>query len=241
MKKIIALFALLFLIVLQMSAQSITPLASKDMVNYESVADRLTTILNQRITNLGETAAPSNPILIVYPKITIRHYDRTSYPPIRFHVDFDVTLHVANIYDCREFANSAISLTGKGGSLEEALLTAVANIDSYSDIDNVICEGLSKARSYYNSASSTILESASQSINKNQWDTAIMKLNSIPECSPDYQEAQEELLIVYDSLLGTRLQQNPRGGTNSINIEREIYDMMCNQSSLFKKLAPRNH
>lgn len=115
-------------------------------------------------------------------------------------INLTIYLYMADIFDGKLLYSTSFNAKGVGQSEAKAYIDAIKRINiNTAAVKQFITKGRSKIIDYYNSQGATIIAQAKSAAKMQDYQRAIFMLVSIPTfCEPLYEEAQGEILRVFD-------------------------------------------
>lgn len=166
----------------------------------ESIKELLETRINAIATrnHVGSNEGAST--IVIIPKLVEVSRDITATAPPKHTVNYEFSVNVADLLTGDIYAGKQFSLVGVGDSDELASKNAVMSIkpsdDAYSAI---IKEAEEKAFAYYEKNCDRLVADALAMAKRNEFDQAILVLNSIPEGVASYDSVVSARNKVLDS------------------------------------------
>lgn len=119
-------------------------------------------------------------------------------PPI-YNYDLEVTFMIGDIVDGTLFSSHSVEIKGAGNTVNKAYLTAIKSIkDKSSEYQEFLSKAKDKIMEYYNSKCDFYLKEAATYASKNEFESAIATLTSIPEvCKECYDKAMDAVAPIY--------------------------------------------
>ena len=213
-----------------------------------AVADLLETRMTTIAINNNVGTNDGASTVVIIPKVVEISRDITSTVPPKHTVNYEFTVNIANLLSGDLFAGTQTSLVGVGDSDELASKNAVMSIkpadQAYSTI---IKEAEEKAFAYYESNCERLVSDALAMAGRNEFDKALLILNSIPEGVVGYEkvtEARNKVLDAYfisnGNLLISKMKAamaTPKDGGDGYSEEFLAYYAMVPANSPAKKEA----
>ena len=109
----------------------------------------------------------------------------------------ELTFYISQI-DTRTYFNTYTKkIKGSGNNKEQSITNAINQLTADKNFTNFIVTAKEKILSYYKDNCHTIIQTATNSGSKQNYEEAIAYLESIPTSAPCYQEAQKKALEYY--------------------------------------------
>jgi hypothetical protein len=169
--------------------EGLTPSAKKNLENK----------LSQIVTKAGMGGSAISPRFIITANVAVLTKDITPTAPPMHAYTLEITFYIGDGIEGTKFSSTSITLKGVGETETKAYLSALKNIKvNNPSYQTFINDGKNKIVEYYNSKCDFILKEAEMFANKDDFDSAISKLTSIPEvCKECFDKAMEAVAPVY--------------------------------------------
>lgn len=178
----------------------------------------LETKLSQIITSNGIADNENFVRFVLTAKVNVISKDIVPGPPQRISQKLDITLMLGDIEADKVYAQTTISATGIGQSLEKSYIAAFKNINpKNTTITAFIQEGKQKILNYYQTNCEDVIAEARKQASLQNYEDALMMLTSIPDvCTDCFEEASRIATPIYKDMIEAR-------GAECLNAAREVW------------------
>lgn len=202
MKRIILSLIVVFGLVTVASAQTqgmdessrlaigvVTPIG----VENENSAMALQNTINQALALNGLSAVDSR--FMVIPKVALFSKSTTATAPVKFVVELEISLFMADLYTGVIMSQTSFSVKGVGNNESQAYLKAIQNVQARnSKLKTMIINGKAKIMSYFEADGEQILGRVKAHIARGDYRSAIIEASAIPSACADLYNKASELI-----------------------------------------------
>lgn len=168
----------------------------------------LTNKLNYLVTQSGMSGGDNNRFIITA-SLNINSKDVVGVPA-KTQLKLDLTLYIGDGIEGNKYSSVILPISGVGNNETQAYIQALNKINLQNpNIQKFINDGKSKIIEYYNSKCDFIIKEAQSMASRNEFESAIFKLSSVPEvCKDCYDKSMDAISVVFKAKMERECQSN---------------------------------
>lgn len=118
--------------------------------------------------------------------------------PVKHSYELAFTFFAVDNFDKKIYSSAMIEVKGVGNNETKAIIDGIRRINAnHSELKKMLSEAKKEILAYYNSNYRSIITKAKAVAKMKQYDTAVSLLLSVPVCCQGYEDAMNDVLVIY--------------------------------------------
>lgn len=187
---------------------SIRVVAPEESQLTKSAEDLLVKRISQA-SNVENIVVGEGSSFAIIPKLLCLTKDVIPGPPVKYSLDFELTLYLTDVNTGTIFYSETLSLKGVDNTESKAQITALRELNPNTpQLLALFKNGKQKAIAYYDANGANIIAKVQRLAEMKQFEEAIYTVLAIPNCSKYGEQAMAEAIKIFDRYMNDKCNEN---------------------------------